>query len=168
MKFFATITLKSIIPVLLLVSRVVACPPDETETVTVTVPLKTAFDNACKAVTTIGGQADLKWFSRNVLSYYITKAWLTRDPPKGLQTEWDKIIKKCHKNTYNYCDAAARDKFAACLKSLAGGLMLKYGSIAMAYCPILDKKLENFETSGDKAQAMKFFTQYCQTKGKTC
>jgi hypothetical protein len=52
----------------------------------------------------------------------------------------------------------------SCLPWLA---QLKYGSTAMAYCPILDKKIENFEKN-DKPQAMKFFTAYCKTKGKVC
>lgn len=50
---------------------------------------------------------------------------------------------------------------------MAGSLMLKYGATAMAYCPILDKKFENYEKD-DKAQAMKFFREYCKTRGKTC
>ena len=44
---------------------------------------------------------------------------------------------------------------------------LKYGATAMAFCPILDKKVENFDKD-DLPQVMKFFTQYCKTKGKTC
>ena len=47
------------------------------------------------------------------------------------------------------------------------GLQLKYGATAMSYCPILDKKITNWEKN-DKGQAFKFFTQYCATKGKKC
>ena len=106
----------------------------------------------------------------------------------GWEKEKDKILAKCHKNTYNYCDEGHRKEMGDCVKGMAGKTMvsvvdwllclfasvllnlrlqLKYGSTAMSYCPIADKKLENYEKD-DKSQAMKFFTQYCATKGKKC
>ena len=105
----------------------------------------------------------------------------------GWEKERDKIIAKCHKDTYNYCDEGHRKKVGDCVKGMADSLMvsdsmlasvricltclgvqLKYGATAMAYCPILDEKVENWEKSGDKEHALKLFTEYCATKGKKC
>ena len=47
-------------------------------------------------------------------------------------------------------------------------MKLKYGATAMAYCPILDIKIENWEKSGDKKHVFELFTKYCATKGKKC
>lgn len=114
-----------------------------------------------------GGQADLRFLTGHVLPYYICKEWLTRDPPKGWEKERDKIIGKCHKNVYNYCDEATQKKVGDCIKGMAGSLMLKYGATLMSYCPILDQKIQNYEEN-DKPQVMKFFTKYCKSKGKKC
>jgi hypothetical protein len=114
-----------------------------------------------------GGQKDVDFVNREILPLFLTKTWLTKDPPKGWEKEKDKIIAKCHKNTYNYCNADHRKKAGDCVKGMVGGLMLKYGATAMAYCPILDKKIENFEKDVEP-QAMGLFTKYCKTKGKKC
>ncbi|KAF9963593.1 hypothetical protein BGZ70_007318 [Mortierella alpina] len=140
MKFLAVTTLKFIIPVLLLVSGAAACPPDEAQTQKVTAPVQAAWEVACKAVTTIGGQADLKWVKKILLPYYLNKKWLTKDPPKGWEKELDHIIKKCHKDEYNYCETEVYEKVVKCVKGMAGSLMLKFGATAMAYCPIIDEK----------------------------
>lgn len=115
----------------------------------------------------VGGQKDLDFFNRHVLPYYMSNKWLTKDPPKGWGKDKNKIIAKCHKNTYDYCKAEVQKKVGDCIKGMLGSLMLKYGATAMAYCPILDKKIQNYEKN-DKPQAMKFFTEYCEMHGKTC
>ena len=82
-----------------------------------------------------------------LLPYYISKKWLTKNPPKGrkekkylesypypshsnfkLPPGWEKgrnkIIAKCHKNTHNYCDEGDRKKVGDCVKGMAGTLMV--------------------------------------------
>lgn len=144
-----------------------ACPPDDEALAKVSKPLGEKFKEICDQGIKPGGQVDVDWFNRHIIPYYMSKKWLTKDPPKGWEKEKDKILAKCHKNSYNYCNAGDRKKCGDCVKGMAGSLMLKYGATAMAYCPILDKKIENWEKD-DKPQAMKFFTAYCKTKGKKC
>ena len=93
-----------------------------------------------------GGQVDLdflntivllyylsyKWLFKTfsnklVLSLHLSKKWLTNTLPRGqkyLEKDKDKILSKCHKNTYNYCDKGDLVKFGNCVKSLAGGLLV--------------------------------------------
>lgn len=101
-----------------------------------------------------GGQADLDFLNKVILPYYISKKWLSKDPPAGqnflsrlflahsgragLEAEKDKIIKKCHKNSYNYCDQKHREKLRDCVKGMAGSLMVSiflhtYSCLASAH-----------------------------------
>ncbi|KIM40706.1 hypothetical protein M413DRAFT_11542 [Hebeloma cylindrosporum] len=135
-------------------------PLDDEPIAELSKPLRDKFQKGiCGQGIKPGGQADVDWVKDNILSYYLSKEWLTKDPPKGWNGEIDKIIKKCHKDTYNYCDQGDRDKVKDCVKGMAGSLM---------YCPILDKTVGNWETSGDKEQAFQLMSDYCKTKGKTC
>ncbi|KIM40717.1 hypothetical protein M413DRAFT_28494 [Hebeloma cylindrosporum] len=147
---------------------VTSCPPDDEDVAKVTEPLYAKFKkDICGQGIKPGGQADVDFLNKIILPYYISKKWLTKDPPSGWAKEKDNILKKCHKNTHNYCLEKDQKSFGDCFKGMAGSLMLKYGATAMAYCPILDDKIANWDKK-DKPQAMKFFTQYCKTKGKKC
>ena len=42
----------------------------------------------------------------------------------GWEKERDKIVTKCHKNTYNYCNDADAKKVGDCVKGMAGSLMV--------------------------------------------
>ncbi|OBT50496.1 hypothetical protein VE04_09494 [Pseudogymnoascus sp. 24MN13] len=143
------------------------CPPDEEDVEKMSKPLWDKFKEICSQGIKPGSAEDVKFLREKVLPYYLNKKWLTKSPPNGWEREWDKIFKKCHKNGSNYCDKAVRQKAGDCVKGMAGSLMLKYGATAMAYCPILDEKLANWDRD-DKPQAFKFFTAYCKTKGKSC
>jgi len=152
----------------LLFAAVSACPPDDEDTAKISDPLGKKFHkDICGQGIKLGGQADLDFVNKVLLPYYLSTKWLTKAPPTGWEKEVDKIVAKCHKNTYNYCIDADAKKVGDCVKGMAGSLMLKYGAVAMAYCPILDEKIAHFEKD-DLPQVMNFFTQYCKTKGKTC
>lgn len=94
-----------------------------------------------------GGQKDVDFVNKHILPYYISQKWLTKAPPKGQKyidrtsnpntllisshftcPGWDveknKILAKCHKNTYNYCDEGHRKKMKDCVKGVAGSLMV--------------------------------------------
>ena len=92
--------------------------------------------------------------TETLLPYYLSNKWLTKDPPKGLKCfdctnhtlfsfylsrrkDTNGILAKCHKNTYNYCDADHRKKAGDCVKGMAGSLMV---SIIDSYCLVLQLK----------------------------
>ncbi|KAF9576234.1 hypothetical protein EC968_009793 [Mortierella alpina] len=166
MKILAITTIKCILPFFLLMSGVVACPPDEETTRALTAPVGKALESTCKIIKIVGTK-EINWIKTNMLPFYLNKKFLTKDPPKGLTKELDKIQKKCHKDSYNYCNEADRDKAGECVKGFAGGLMLKYGAAAMAYCPILDKIVKDWPIEHQK-RFQEFLTDLCKTKGLVC
>ncbi|KAF8155749.1 hypothetical protein B0H34DRAFT_675887 [Crassisporium funariophilum] len=143
------------------------CPPSDDAIQTMTTPLGAKFQEVCKLGIKPGGAADVKWVKTVLLPYYLSKSFIGTALPKGIEKEIDNILMKCHKNSYNYCTEPDRVKVASCVKGIAGSLMLKYGSTAMSYCPVLDKIVGEWP-SKHQAKAMKFMTAYCKTKGKTC
>lgn len=130
-------------------------------------PLWDKFKEICSQGIKPGSAKDVKFLREKVLAYYLNKKWLGKSPPQGWEKETDKIFAKCHKNGNNYCYEAVRQKAGECVKGMAGNLMLKYGATAMSYCPIVEEKVANWDRD-DKKQAIKFFTNYCKTKGKSC
>ena len=57
---------------------------------------------------------------------FVTLLIIKRDlHAPGWQKERDKILAKCHKNSYNYCDAGAQKAFGDCVKGMAGSLMVR-------------------------------------------
>lgn len=44
----------------------------------------------------------------------------------GWQADKERIKAKCHKNTYNYCVKATREKVAECIKGEAMGLIVRH------------------------------------------
>ncbi|KAF9467617.1 hypothetical protein BDZ94DRAFT_1248555 [Collybia nuda] len=163
MRLFITLFV-SLLSTILLVH---ACPPEDELTAPIAKSLGDKFKQVCDLGIKPGGTADIKWLRTNILPYYLSKKWLTKDPPKGWQSEIDKIIKKCHKDTYNYCLDGDRSKAGDCLKGMAGSLMLKYGATLMSYCPVLDKAAEDWSTKHDP-KATFWISEYCKTKGKIC
>ncbi|KIM40715.1 hypothetical protein M413DRAFT_166653 [Hebeloma cylindrosporum] len=147
---------------------VTSCPPDPEEVANVIEPLYAKFNNdICGQGIKPGGQADVDFLNTVILPYYISKKWLTIDPPRGWEKDKDMIIAKCHKNTSNYCLEKDRKRFVDCFKRVTFTLVLKYAVKLGSYCQILDGKIANWDKD-DKPQAMEFFTQYCATKGKKC
>ena len=95
----------------------------------------TVTEDICAQGIKLGGEADISFVKQNILPYYISKKWLTKDPPNGQKLlygtiatipfsstfpGWDKerenIISKCYNPTYNYCNPDHRKKSVDCLK----------------------------------------------------
>lgn len=101
----------------------------------------------------------------------------------------NKVINKCHKNTYNYCALQDRDAMGKCTKDQATSLAVrsflnlltisgkanfagaipqtKYALQIPGYCPYLDKIATDWPTKHEKG-TFALFTNYCKTKGKKC
>ena len=55
----------------------------------------------------------------------------------GWEKERDKIVAKCHKNAYNYCDGGHLKEVGDCVKGMAGNLMVSvidFNSMLVRFC----------------------------------
>lgn len=92
-----------------------------------------------------GGAADLAWVRNNIFPKYLVKAFLGKDLPGGMpypavtpeswavltllllgfMNDLNRLIDKCHKNTYNYCAHPDRDAMRRCAKDQAWSLAVR-------------------------------------------
>ncbi|KAF8155745.1 hypothetical protein B0H34DRAFT_675884 [Crassisporium funariophilum] len=113
------------------------CPPSNDAIQKMAVPLQAKFEEVCKLGIKPGGDADLNWVYQNVISYYLSKAFIGKELPKGLVKDTDAILKKCYKPTYNFCIESDRAKLASCVKDLVGSLVVRPTQIRLASSGVL-------------------------------
>ena len=51
----------------------------------------TVTEDICAQGIKLGGEADISFVKQNILPYYISKKWLTKDPPKGQKSLYGTI-----------------------------------------------------------------------------
>ncbi|KAF8155747.1 hypothetical protein B0H34DRAFT_508600 [Crassisporium funariophilum] len=143
------------------------CPPSNDAILTMTAPLEAKFQEVCKQGIKPGGAADVAWVKKTIFPKYLTKAFIGKELPAGLNKDIDALMSKCHKNSYNYCSKVDRAAMSNCAKTQMGSLALKYGAQLPAYCPLLDKIVTDWPSKHEKG-ALALFSMYCKSKGKKC